>query len=124
MKSKKDNFLGDVEPLHQHRHENISESSQNIPSYEPTIQKNDCMTNYAYTITLIVNVLERFAYYGLLCNYIIYLSNKPLYWNLFNSSTLAFIFMGINHISSVISGWYIRPYIVKSIENIINYLFF
>lgn len=109
MKLKREKLLGDDEPLLRQHHENISESSQNIPSnYEPPIQKNDCMTNYAYIIILIVNILERFAYYGLLCNLILYLSNKPLYWNLFNSSTLVFIFMGINHITSVISGWYLQ----------------
>jgi hypothetical protein len=43
---------------------------------------------------LIVNSLERFAYYGLICNYILYLNKQPLYWESYNASIMLFIFLG------------------------------
>jgi len=44
---------------------------------------------------LIVNGLERFAYYGLICNYILYLNKQPLYWESYNASIMLFIFLGL-----------------------------
>lgn len=43
---------------------------------------------------LIVNGLERFAYYGLICNYILYLNKQPLYWESYNASIILFVFLG------------------------------
>ena len=45
-------------------------------------------------LLLIVNAAERFAYYGLICNYILYLNKQPLYWESYNASFILFIFLG------------------------------
>ena len=45
-------------------------------------------------LLLLVNGLERFAYYGLICNYILYLNKQPLYWESYNASFILFIFLG------------------------------
>ena len=52
-----------------------------------------------------VNILERFAYYGLLCNYILYLNKQPFYWESYNASLISFIFLGLTHTFSVVGGW-------------------
>lgn len=59
----------------------------------------------SYLIILVVYTLERFAFYGLICNYVLYLNKQPLYWESFNASFLLFIFLGILNITSVLGGW-------------------
>jgi peptide/histidine transporter 3/4 len=61
--------------------------------------------HYSYAVLLIVNILERFAYYGLLSNYILYLNKKPFYWESYNASLISFLFLGLTHVFSVIGGW-------------------
>lgn len=69
--------------------------------------------NFSLVVLLLVNVLERFAYYGLICNYLLYLNKQPLYWESFNASLILFIFLGITNISGLIGGWIADSFIGK-----------
>jgi hypothetical protein len=69
--------------------------------------------NSSLVILLLVNVLERFAYYGLLCNYLLYLNKKPFYWETFNASLILFVFLGITNISGLVGGWVSDSFIGK-----------
>ena len=74
-----------------------------VPSNDDT--RSLFKKHYSYAVILIVNILERFAYYGLLCNYILYLNKKPFYWESYNASLISFLFLGLTHVFSVIGGW-------------------
>jgi hypothetical protein len=69
--------------------------------------------NFSFTTILFVNILERFAYYGLICNYILYLNKRPLYWETYNASFVLFIFLGITNISGVVGGWIADSFVGK-----------
>ena len=88
---------------------NLSASSYTRPLSTPTDfytqGRSNSQKQYSFIILLIVNILERFAYYGLLCNYVLFLNKKPLFWESYNASMLSFIFMGITYVVSVIGGW-------------------
>lgn len=73
--------------------------------------RNTLQKNYSYRILLIVNILERFAYYGLLCNLVLSFTKKPLFWESFNATTIIFIFLGTSHLSSVVGGWIADSYL-------------
>ena len=80
--------------------------------------------NFSLVILLIVNVLERFAYYGLLCNYILYLNKQPFYWESFNASLILFIFLGITNISGVLGGWVADSFIGKYLTICISFFIY
>ena len=61
--------------------------------------------NASFIILLVVNLLERFAFYGLISNFILYLNKQPLFWESYNASIILFMFFGITYISSLIGGW-------------------
>ncbi len=87
----------------------LSLSTENLRLLENFNQLNDQRTNIkkrlSVIIILIVNALERFAYYGLLCNFILYLNKQPLYWRSLDANLIAFIFIGITYFTSLIGGW-------------------
>ena len=56
-------------------------------------------------LLLIVNALERFAYYGIVCNFVLYLNKRPLFWESYNASAILFVFFGLTYVSSVLGGW-------------------
>ncbi|RNA38812.1 Solute carrier family 15 member 4 [Brachionus plicatilis] len=69
--------------------------------------------NVSFRITLLVYTLERFAFYGLICNYILYLNKQPLDWKSFNASLILLIFFGVLNITSVIGGWVADSFLGK-----------
>jgi dipeptide/tripeptide permease len=69
--------------------------------------------NFSLVILLLVNVLERFAYYGLICNYLLYLNKEPFFWESFNASLLLFVFIGVTNLSGLVGGWVADSYIGK-----------
>jgi dipeptide/tripeptide permease len=69
--------------------------------------------NSSLVILLLVNVLERFAYYGLLCNFLLYLNKRPFYWETFNASLILFVFLGVTNISGLVGGWVSDSFIGK-----------
>lgn len=68
-------------------------------------RRSKLQQNLAVYLLLAINGLERFAYYGLICNYVLYLNKKPLYWESYNAIIVLFIFLGITQVSSVVGGW-------------------
>lgn len=80
--------------------------------------------NSSYLIILVVYTLERFAFYGLICNYVLYLNKQPLYWESFNASFLLFIFFGILNITSVLGGWIADSLIGKYLTICISFIIY
>ena len=84
-------------------------STENLRLLENYTQINDqrskAQKRYSVITILLVNALERFAYYGLLCNFILYLNKQPLYWRSLDANLIAFIFIGITYFTSLIGGW-------------------
>jgi dipeptide/tripeptide permease len=78
----------------------LLESFMQLSDYRSKAQKR-----YSVIVILLVNALERFAYYGLLCNYLLYLNKKPMYWQSLDASLITFIFIGLTYISSFLGGW-------------------
>ena len=76
-------------------------------------QRSTFRQNASFIITLLVYTLERFAFYGLICNYILYLNKQPLDWKSFNASLILLIFFGILNITSVIGGWVADSFLGK-----------
>jgi len=68
-------------------------------------RRSKCKQNASFIIILIVSLLERFAFYGLISNFILYLNKQPLFWESYNASIILFMFFGITYISSLIGGW-------------------
>jgi dipeptide/tripeptide permease len=75
--------------------------------------RSKCTQNFSLIILLLVNLLERFAYYGLICNYVLYLNKQPLFWESYNASTMLLIFLGISYVSSFIGGWVADSFLGK-----------
>lgn len=69
--------------------------------------------NLSFVLLLIVNTLERFTFYGLICNFILYLNKDPLTWESYNASLILLIFLGITHVSSVLGGWIADSFLGK-----------
>jgi peptide/histidine transporter 3/4 len=69
--------------------------------------------NLSFVLLLVVNTLERFTFYGLICNFILYLNKDPLTWESYNASLILLIFLGITHVSSVIGGWIADAFLGK-----------
>lgn len=68
-------------------------------------KRNTFQRNYSLVVILLINILERFAYYGLLANFILYLNKQPFFWESYNASMISFIFIGLTYLISVIGGW-------------------
>lgn len=77
--------------------------------------------NLSLITLLIVNLTERIAYYGLICNYVLYLNKQPLYWESYNASTILLVFLGITYASSLIGGWIADSLLGKYYTIIISY---
>lgn len=69
--------------------------------------------NISFIIILAVNALERFAYYGLICNYILYLNKNPLSWESYNASLVLLMLLGFTNISSFFGGWIADSFLGK-----------
>lgn len=80
--------------------------------------------NVSFIILLIVNCCERFAYYGIICNYILFLNKLPLDWASYNASALLLIFLGITFMSSLIGGWLADSLIGKYLTILISYVIY
>ena len=80
--------------------------------------------NLSLFILLIVNLLERFAYYGLICNYVLYLNKQPLFWESYNASTILLIFLGITYVSSLVGGWVADSLLGKFYTIAISYVIY
>jgi solute carrier family 15 (peptide/histidine transporter), member 3/4 len=61
--------------------------------------------NASFVILLTVNTLERFAFYGLASNFVLYLNKQPLHWCSFNATQMLLLMMGISYSTGVIGGW-------------------
>lgn len=68
-------------------------------------RRSEFRQNFAFVNVLIVNAFERFAFYGIICNFILYLNKQPLYWESYNATLMLFVFLGLTHVLSVIGGW-------------------
>jgi solute carrier family 15 (peptide/histidine transporter), member 3/4 len=86
--------------------------------------RNKRTQNCSLVILLIVNLLERFAYYGLICNYVLYLNKQPLFWESYNASTILLIFLGITYVSSLIGGWVADSLMGKFYTIILSYFIY
>ncbi len=80
--------------------------------------------NASICLLLIVNCLERFAYYGIICNYILYLNKDPLDWMSYNATAMLLIFQGITFTSSLIGGWIADSLIGKYNTIAISYVIY
>lgn len=80
--------------------------------------------NASICILLLINCLERFAYYGIICNYILYLNRDPLDWMSYNATTMLLIFQGITFMSSLIGGWIADSLIGKYNTIAISYVIY
>jgi dipeptide/tripeptide permease len=68
-------------------------------------RRSKCHQNASFIIILTVHTLERFAFYGLVCNYILYLNKEPLKWESYNASLMLYILFGLTNITSLFGGW-------------------
>lgn len=68
-------------------------------------RRSNFQLRYSFYILLAVNALERFAFYGLVCNYVLYLNKQPLFWESYNASLMLLVFLGLTHILSLLGGW-------------------
>ena len=80
--------------------------------------------NLSYLLTLTVYTLERFAFYGLICNYVLYLNKQPLYWESFNASFILLIFFGVLNITSVLGGWIADAFIGKYLTICLSFIIY
>ena len=76
------------------------------------------------TVWKIVNACERFAYYGIICNYVLFLNRFPLDWTSYNASALLLIFLGITYMSSLLGGWLADSFIGKYLTILISYIIY
>ena len=61
--------------------------------------------NVAFVSLLAVNALERFAFYGLICNFILFLNKRPLLWQSYNASLTLLSLFGTSYVSALLGGW-------------------
>lgn len=80
--------------------------------------------NVSIIILLVVNCCERFAYYGIICNYILFLNKLPLDWTSYNASALLLVFLGITYMSSLIGGWFADSLIGKYSTILISFVIY
>lgn len=67
-------------------------------------QRTKLQQSSSYIIVLIIYTMERFAYYGLICNYVLFLNNQPLNWDTYNAAIILLIFLGLTNVFSVFGG--------------------
>lgn len=64
-------------------------------------------------LVLLTETLERFAFYGLLCNMALFLNAKPLLWSSYNAINTILIFYGISYLMTLIGGWIADAFLNK-----------
>lgn len=80
--------------------------------------------NASFIIILSCNALERFAFYGLVCNYVLYLNKRPLNWESYNASLVLLLMLGLCNISSFFGGWIADSRIGKFKTIALSYLIY
>ena len=80
--------------------------------------------NASFIIILSCNALERFAFYGLVCNYVLYLNKRPLNWESYNASLVLLFMLGLCNISSFFGGWIADSRIGKFKTIALSYLIY
>ena len=78
----------------------------------------------ALIVLLVVITLERFAFYGIVCNYVLYLNKYPLKWESYNASTMLLVFFGISYMTSVLGGWIADSLLGKYITICISFVMY
>lgn len=87
-------------------------------------RRTKCQQNFSCIIILGVHALERFAYYGLICNYILYLNKNPLDWESYNASLVLLMLLGLTNISSCFGGWIADSYLGKFKTIVISFFIY
>lgn len=80
--------------------------------------------NMAVMIILSVHALERFAFYGLVCNYVLYLNKRPLNWESFNASLVLLLLFGLTNLTSLLGGWIADTRIGKFYTIVISFVIY
>ena len=109
-----------------------SNSTNNTQNQENRISHNENIkkTKVSLFFVLLTETLERFSFYGLLCNMALYLNSRPLFWSSYNAVNTILIFYGISYLMTLIGGWLADTYLNKFrtiliffVVYIIGYLF-
>jgi solute carrier family 15 (peptide/histidine transporter), member 3/4 len=62
-------------------------------------------TRMSFILVLITETMERMAFYGLMCNMIMFLNSNPLDWTLYNATFILLLVNGLSYVTAVIGGW-------------------
>ena len=61
--------------------------------------------NFACGAVLLTETLERIAFYGVVGNLVMFLTEKPLHWASYNAANALLFFTGFAYVSSLLGGW-------------------
>jgi len=68
-------------------------------------QRPKWKTRSAFMLILGTETLERTAFYGLICNMLMFLNSNPLGWMSYNASIVILVLNGLSYVTAIGGGW-------------------
>ncbi len=62
-------------------------------------------TRTSFALVLLTETMERMAFYGLICNMIMFLNSNPLGWTLYNATFILLLLNGLSYATAIVGGW-------------------
>jgi len=62
-------------------------------------------TKVSFCLVLFTETLERIAFYGIVCNLVLFLNSRPLLWTSYNAIDALFVLNGISYVFAIFGGW-------------------
>lgn len=62
-------------------------------------------TKLSFCLVLLTETLERTAFYGILCNMVLFLNANPMFWASYNAVNSIFVLNGISYVFAIFGGW-------------------
>lgn len=93
-----------------------STSAASTPMYQQYTNTGDTLavrgierpiwkTRLAFILILVTETLERTAFYGLICNMLMFLNSNALGWMAYNASNVILILNGLSYVTAIGGGW-------------------
>jgi len=100
-----EDHLISVTPRHSSRlienqEQQLTEPAVFVANFSP-----EWKTKVSFCLVLLTETLERTAFYGILCNMVLFLNANPMLWASYNAVESLFVLNGISYVFAIFGGW-------------------
>jgi dipeptide/tripeptide permease len=69
------------------------------------VRRSKRVTRWSFVLVLLTETLERTAFYGLICNMLLFLNTNPMGWMSYNASIVILVLNGLSYVTAIGGGW-------------------